>query len=344
MAAHPVDILFGVTSLVCFVIGTVGNMFAATYFLSRSPAVTPNAFIYSCINITDILICTLALFSGLANLSAEFREIIFSNVFICNLWGMLWNITVRISVYLIGVLCLSRAVTLYRPYTKPSLWSVAIPILFYSLLMVLQAAIPYIHGARYNYIPLYKICTWKLSDLFQPSSTPFKVWFFLFNILEFVLPVIPVVGSCFFMIFKLRTQKSTNRAITSIKREATITIILLTVIYLVWNLPLCVVTTLNYIKICPSAHFSFSIPVRLRSFINAQTILLNSVCNTCLYFYRIADLRKWTVSVTRGWISAVGKWARKKRVVRLPSSPGRVPPDKLSKDMKIGTRNTNLQN
>ena len=308
MSPESLDILSGIISLICVLIGTTGNIFAVSYFLSRSPTMTANTFIYSCINITDILISSLALFPGLAFLSGHIGEVLFANTFLCNMWGMLWNITIRMSVYLIAVLCLSRVVTLYRPYSKISLLSVVVPIVCYVLLMVVQAVIPYFHQARYTYFPVFKLCAWKLSALFSPGAAPFRVWYFVFNILEFVVPVFPVIGSCFFMVFKLRTKETSNRMMSTIKRDATITIILLTITYLVWNLPLCVITSLNYISLVSSNRLSFSYPTRLRIFINTQTILLNSVCNTCLYFYRIVDLRQWSLGVVRGWVGLVRSW------------------------------------
>ena len=303
------DIVFGISSLVCFLLGTTGNLFAVSYFLTRTTSLSPNTLLYICINLTDIVICSLTLFTGLVNLSPSLGDAIFkSSPPFCNVWGILWNVTIRVSVFLIAVLSISRVVSLHHPYKKMSLWNVSVPVTVYVLLMLLQASIPFIRGSKYEYFPQLKVCSWDLAAVFIRGSIPFNVLYFLLNIVEFVMPIFPVTSCCCFIILKLRSKAVTSLASSArgstVKREATVTIVLLTLTYLVWNLPLCVVLILNYTTqiselACHGSpgHYHFAYHDHLRTFMNSQTIALNSVCNTCLYFYRITDLRRWTLNL-----------------------------------------------
>jgi len=311
-----IEIAFGASSLLSFLVGTTGNIIAVFYFLKRSTTSTANTIIYACINITDTTICSLVLFTGLANLSPALGEQLFSNSVFCNVWGVLWNMIVRLSVYLIGVLSVSRVVSLYRPYQKMRRRTVLLPIIVYFLLMVFQAAMPFYHGRGYRYFPEHQVCSWSLGEIFDSRSVAFNFWFFVLTVLEFVVPVVPVTACCCLLMYKLRAKHSISERMNVIKREATITIVLLTVTYLVFNVPLCTVVLLNYSsKITeihghstPShTHFSFNYDKDLRSFINTQTIVLNCVANTCLYFYRIGELREWARGLARAlWEGCCG--------------------------------------
>ena len=307
MSPSSWDTIFGLSSLICFFLGTTGNILAVTYFLTRPKTLSPNTLLYICINITDIVICCLSLITGLVNLSPSLGETLFHSApFFCNLWGILWNVTIRVSVFLIALLSITRVVSLHRPYTPLALRSAGVPVVVYLVLMLFQAAIPFMRGATYQYFPRFKVCSWDLGKVFKLGSVPFNVLYFLLNIVEFVVPIFPVTSCCCFIIMKLRSRSvtATSARTTLIKREATVTIVLLTVTYLIWNLPLCIVLILNYTTQVNELrhhgsprHYHFTYDVHLRTFMNSQTIVLNSVCNTCLYFYRITELRRWTVDL-----------------------------------------------
>ena len=331
------DTIFGVSSLLCFLLGTTGNILAASYFLTRPVVLSPNTLLHICINLTDILICSLALFTGLVNLSPSMGETLFNtDPLLCNVWGILWNVTIRVSVYLIAVLSVSRLISIYLPHKRMSLWSVAVPIVTYVFLMLLQAATPFFRGTKYEYFPRFKVCSWDLGKVFVKGSPPFNVLYFLLNIVEFVFPLIPVTSCCCFIILKLRFKRISSSSSSStagstrrstVKREATITIVLLTITYLVWNVPLCIVLILNYITQVSElqshdspGHYHFQYHVQLRTFMNSQTIVLNCVCNTCLYFYRITGLRRWTRDLMTHIFCRVFR-CRVVRELRVPTTP-----------------------
>lgn len=334
MALDLFDTIFGVTSLLCFLLGTTGNILAVSYFLTRRTSMSPNTLLYICINLTDILICNLTLFTGLVNLSPALGDSLFLNspVF-CNLWGVLWNMTIRVSVFLIAVLSVSRVVSIHDPHRRLSRWSVAVPVMVYVGLMLLQASIPFIRGSKYEYFSHLKVCSWDLSKVFGMGSPPFNVLYFLLNIVEFVMPIFPVTTCCCFIIMKLRSRSTDSLAscarVNALKREATITIVLLTITYLVWNLPLCVVLILNYVTQISELHhhgspdhYHFEYHVHLRTFMNSQTIVLNSVCNTCLYFYRITDLRRWTVDLIEKFFTRMLRFRTARVAGLLPNREG----------------------
>lgn len=308
-----VDLIFGLLSLLSFLLGLPGNILSTLYFLSRTP--TPNTLTYILINLTDITICSLALFIGLSNLSPQFGVWFFSAVWVCNTWGVLWNISIRMSVYLIAVLSISRVYKLHYPNLRTSIYPTITAVGTYLLLLTLQAVIPYTRGVGYTYLPEYCLCSWRLSDLFTPGTAHFTVSYFVLNILEFVVPTVPVTVCCVAMISKLRGRVSVNKQIEHIKRQATVTVVLLTVVYLLWNVPICVVTILNYhTQVTEQGqhprHFHFTYSTYLRSFINTQTIVLNSVCNTVLYYCRIKGLRQFAMCWVRDRLVRSVVWVR----------------------------------
>ena len=118
------------------------------------------------------------------------------------------------------------------------------------------------------------------------------MWFVLL-IVEFVLPMIPIFVSCMLSVNQLRSPKHTtnHHTIEKIKRNATLTITLLTIVFIVFNVPMCVYFFIDYISIC--VDFQFQPDPYFLVFITTHTIALNSLFNTILYFTRMRDVRTY---------------------------------------------------
>jgi hypothetical protein len=66
--------------------------------------------------------------------------------------GMLWNMAPRLSVFLMAVLSISRTISLVYPLRRIRRQDVALPILFYTALQLVQATLPFWFGAKYRFV------------------------------------------------------------------------------------------------------------------------------------------------------------------------------------------------
>ena len=131
----------------------------------------------------------------------------------------------------------------------------------------------------------------------------------IFSSLQLAFPIIPITASCItstsIMIYSARaTQVST--VLTKMKREATTTIIIVTLVYIVFNLPVF----LNYVRYIIAVYFTdkdFLDGDDSNEFLQKYiwlltyviTVTLNSLVNPFVYVFRMKRFRSETVRMMK---------------------------------------------
>ena len=268
----------------------------------------------------------------------------------CVGWAFLWQVCTRLSVFLVAVLSINRTVSLCYPFLKISFKSIYIPVSVYTALVVGQQFLPIVAGRSFWYATRLSQCTWLLTDvvdLMAPDgsvSTMFKVLHFLFITLEYVFPAIPIVTSCIISIVLLEKRNAHQtpqpHVQKDIKRQASKTIIYLTVAYISFNAPFIVMLILESIMVHSDLKFhisSLGIPTHTLNFIytliGVHMVALNSTTNVMIYFTRKKGLRKfwWTVLTCRisdpktaNDVPTIGRFSRLSKNRCPYSSPSEV--------------------
>ena len=107
-----IDISIGVLLITCFLLGTLGNSLALGYFISRQR--TTSNILYLSIVTVDLVSVFLLLSPALSHFS--YRDpLLLSYPLFCNLWGVFFFISSRLSVFLVAVLSISRTIALFSP-------------------------------------------------------------------------------------------------------------------------------------------------------------------------------------------------------------------------------------
>ena len=142
----------------------------------------------------------------------------------------------------------------------------------------------------------------------------YKALYFVLVVLEFILPVFPIIGSCVVSAYTLLMAADNKRGVSydrknerygvdkyassrnNVKREATITIILLTVVYLIFNVPVVTYLSINLVYVYSDFQFSESHTkilrnVYMQNILGTHSVVINCVVNALLYFYRLHALR-----------------------------------------------------
>ena len=247
---HFLDILFFMMSGICFMLGTVGNTVALKYFSSQRMDIPHRMYIW--INVTDIVTSVLMLPTALSYVQSR-APILFGHVAVCQVWGVLWNITGRLSVFLVATLSITRSYQLARPFVIIKKWLVMGVVSGYAFLQLLVAVLPYFYRSIYIYDWVSVTCLWTIVQDIHPTlnRTGFLVLYVCCLIVPMVLPIFPTIASCLMSVRAIRrSNRYRSASIVSARRRkrrlggqndnATNTIILVTVIYIFCNIPFAI--------------------------------------------------------------------------------------------------------
>ena len=308
------DLVYGLFCVMCFTIGTTGNIASFFYFLSKKKDVPST--VYMMVTITDTVISMLILPVGISFLSNRDPGLIFHYKIPCAGWTFLWGITVRLSTFFVLCLCVTRTYSLIRPFSQQKILYLLMVVLIYVLLQVAQWVGLTLLGAYYGFSPAYASCSMFLSE--SANISAISLFLDITTIITFILPLFVVIVSCVITTVILHKtpeiagqpevqQKSRNRA--------TITILLFALLYLVCNTPLV-------IRIIVATHSSFSKSRLIYEFFkfdkqlyfeNAITTLLlavNSAINPLFYLWRMPSVGQYIMSRIRGVVRRGGEERR----------------------------------
>ena len=311
--------IFGALSTVCFGIGMVANCLTLIYFFTKDKCKNlAISLLYKLVSLVDFLVCTMMLPVALSNfrLATHKEEIIFSNTGFCEFWAFIWEILIRLTVFLIGMLSIIRTIGLKKPLIEIGKVHVLAPLSVYTLLLTCQELLPYAYNAKPTFYKIFASCGWDFARIHKKFTTPYKLFFFFAVIVEFVIPFIPIVISCIISVILLRKTKkhlvSCSRVAAKVretKRGASITIVILTIFYLSFNIPYIAMWTLYAINAFSNGRFNAWTKMKRREldvyyFVSnmnlTYTIALSSTVNPLVYIWRTKDIRQFLFGVDLG--------------------------------------------
>ena len=239
------DIFLGLVCAACVALGVPANLLSLLYFVKKKISGkmrgTKEFFgnLYIAIALTDLVICATIIPVVEAFLNGRDSKL-FENEAFCTIWGLLWEIIPFYSVFLVGVLSISRLITLLRPH---GILNNTILLSFlgaYLAGLVLSKTLPLVLGlSAVKYLRNTMYC------FFLPSNN--KI-FWSFSIVSSIMllaaPILPIIITCLAMIYKLSITGAPSSKI-NLKRKgamkkqakATKTIIVVTLVYIFYNIP-----------------------------------------------------------------------------------------------------------
>ncbi|KAL5266302.1 hypothetical protein ACHWQZ_G003651 [Mnemiopsis leidyi] len=312
------DITIAVILILSSIIGVAGNMVSLIFFTTEQVRNQNRRFfkcIYQTINIVDLLIC-LTLFPVIGAFLQdpgypEFKEnipVMFGNHEFCTVWGLLWEILPSFSVYLVGVLSISRLVLLVCKNTKlvPSIVCVFMATYFF-LTLSIKLSLLLTHDAM-DYEPMMRYCF--LVSHNDENFTKNEITTLALMITQLALPIIPV--SISFLITMAILMQDGRKKKTSRKqnhqRRAAITVVLVTLLYIIFNIPVLINFLFYLNKLITNTeqgqkgHFTdiYSTPFLFYyawPLVYVVSVAINSAVNPCIYFWRMKKYRTFIVGV-----------------------------------------------
>ena len=238
----------------------------------------------------------------------------------------MWNILPRFSVYLIVVLSVSRAITLWNPFRPAKKQAILISIVGYLLILILQSCLPYMYSIIYKYDDFLNLCSWRFDDpKFDFNHTVLTILNILLVYIEFCAPALPILISVALTVWCLLNGRahSGGGVIDNEKRDATITVIILTVIYILCNLFLWVYYTADLFYYFGRWDYAKALDLRdfhLKLVSNVyfhHSVALNSLFNAIVYFVRRKKLQKFVCHLFRKYICDLFKMTNFSNVRKL---------------------------
>lgn len=233
-----------------FICGTTGNILAGIWLWRASSSKRNVRYfrtLYRLMNLIDGVVCVTLVPQVDVFLSPHRTPSLYSWSYLCEGWGLVWDLLPASVVFLKALLMVSRMLTVTRPFQPRNTRTTAgVLVLYYSLLLV-SVTVQYGGGyAEVGYDKTDAACT--LEPL--PTDPAFLQTNLILFAIQLGLPVLPIIvcaAITFYTLVRASARARRARASAHIHVEATKTVIIVTVVYLTCNLP-CFLNFIYYLK------------------------------------------------------------------------------------------------
>ena len=329
------DKALSIVYIICSVIGIPGNVLAVMFFhqdVSTSKRKEFFRLIFLLIAYINLVTC-LTLTPVIEVLFRDERSesgALFGRKWFCWSWGILWEFIPFYSVFLLGVMSISRMFTLLFPLKELADKRILITVLIvYMLYTVLVKTLPLLFsGVEYEYTNTCAFCFLK-----PDSNNAADRLYNITNVIQLGFPFIPIFLSCSSSIYMVRRKQIQQRNLkkTAVRQRrksttqamlenATMTIIVMTSAYVVFNIPVFI----NYIYYVMWAFSGkkyaeyFDSILLYRYLWNISWVMCmagNAALNPIIYHWRIQSYQLWFRVLlglddsrsTNSYISVTGK-------------------------------------
>ena len=243
-----VEVVLGTITLLCFLIGAPGNLLATIYFVQEHLTNTRNlkklyfTELYMCMTTVDFIL-TVTLFPIFENYFTLNRNgQLFHNSGFCIVWGAFWEIAPCISVFLVGILSISRMLILVKPMQALNPKHLRCIIGGYSLYhVIIRMTLWFVDDKPTDTDKIYYTKTTGYCYFYPQNDVLWKFNAYHAGVV-LGLVIIPIALSFFTSLLKLRESTSSsatgaNSFSRTAQRQASVTIVIVTLVYLVCNLP-----------------------------------------------------------------------------------------------------------
>lgn len=286
-----IDITLSVICFIVFLVGTPGNLLAMFYFISCGRDLPTR--LYTLLSFIDFIISIFILPVGLSLVQAR-DPVMFGWPPFCTLWGLVWTWAPYMSVFLIAVLSITRTLVLLNPLRIISKRLVMVIVGLYGVWIAVRMLTPVVvEGPEFSYLKGSVECMWQSENEVLNEMSLITVIVFLAN------PILPILLSCVistYVIMKSIQRLSNASSGQDKKRNATITILILTGTYLFLNFPLFIYLagfTFYYVSHRQQDWLGGDITLDnyLWNFVYVILIGVNSLANVLVYLCRIRNFR-----------------------------------------------------
>ena len=310
-------LIFGVICMVSFVVGVIGNSVAVFHFWRKKK--DRPTIIYSCIALNDLLLSILILFPGLSYM--QYHSFWSNNLLVCNLWGVLWNITTVMSIFFILLMSISRTKALMLPFSRNTTTPIIVSIITYFGIQISQSFLPFFFENAYKYEAKTFICVWNYDEEIPTGTRQYKLFTLLYSTMQRGLPFIPIMVCSILSIVvlyssdKKRLLFGVRRSVASkdgnsqekpvlreLKNRASVTITIFTLAYAALATPYIVYMILTSLIIFKPNQdlLSFDTDHVFQAVALVICVALHAAVSPVICIVRMRDLRSDAEALLRG--------------------------------------------
>lgn len=197
-------------------------------------------------------------------------------------------------MFVMAVLCVTRTLSLVKPLHVIQIWHLVLCLSVYFVFLVTTRVIG-VESVSYESGHMFCTATNK-ADLVANHVVIFT------DITKILVPVVPSIAGCVITIVHLRSSRqirgedgATRR---HIKHEAIITVVILTVIFLIVTIPHFLLLIFNACCTLSREKFCVRLPSHFLHYLFCFYVpTLNSACNPLVYLIRIRKLRTYSLKI-----------------------------------------------
>ena len=265
-----------IPSVIICITGTLTNSLSLAFFLNKDDG-TLVTRIFIMLNSFDLAVCiTATVYVVQLPLNyAGLYEGIYSGHYFFDVFSVLYWTAVAATAFATTTLSVTRAIFLYRPFYRAN---------GRALVVATITFLTYFLAKEVTY-PIVKYLTDADEKVMHQHMT-YNHCLYAFNI---GTPIVTVMISNFLSVLKLVQKKDGERRLTEMTRKATITVIIISVLFCFFNL-LSVIGTFLF----STGLTEESSTVKLASTLALWIVIpLNSALNPLVYFFRKRAMREY---------------------------------------------------
>ena len=233
---------------------------------------------------------------------------VFDNYTYCTTWGVIWKHLQSLSVFMTGVLSVTRTIALIKPMMPLKKRNILIVIIVYAVFINLQMIGP-IFTNYGKYIYFKDVLCWEYTgEMSYLNSTWYSIAVYTAVTIQQAFPIVPIIASClissYVVLSSMNVSNKSNKAAfsTLMKRHATITIVYVTLVYIICNIPYVInqVLYLNFIvkqeHIYPDPYWNSTFMLWYSwNITHILSVSMNATINPLIYFSRIRKYRSFVL-------------------------------------------------
>ena len=243
-------------------------------------------------------------------------QVLFGHNVFCTIWAVFWEIIPFYSVFLVGFLSFTRLTTLLKPNIKLSPYVIPLATTLYLLILVSckggSIAAHFLDPSHHDH-ESHRIFDYNKHSVYcflyaRGFGDPRSWTMYAITSTAFMAGPIPLIlSSCLASLFKIRQATSRAKHLSSsikMQREASITIVIVTFTYLLYNVPVFINYTAYTIA-------SFHSEVDYKDMYGSNSALfyyawvttyvvcvaLNALTNPVVYFFRMTGYRNYLMAM-----------------------------------------------
>ena len=294
MSASEENFILCVCTYFIVLIGSVSNALSLSYFIRQTKS-SPSTFIFITNNAVDLLVC-LTLTPVLLSTTAGGAAVLFHFQGFCTFWNYFYAVCLRLSMFVMAMLCVSRTLSLVKPLYEIRIWHLVLGLGLYLIFLVVTRVVG-VEKVVYDPGHMFCIAEYKADVKSNYARS-------LTDISKIMVPVVPSIAGCFITIFHLTRSKELQGAGVTTqqqrKREAIVTVVILTVIFLIVTIPHFILLIFQVICDFTNEETCIKLPTHfLHHLFCFYLPTLNSACNPLVYLLRIKKLRSYSLTILR---------------------------------------------